>query len=101
MSAREHGGWQDETVADLVQSARLIAKHSCSCPVGAHQNALHDLASDVVRILGGVGEHHRGWAGSFTDDGRNGPPSYCIECSAAISDWVPWPCVTATQEVVQ
>lgn len=45
--------WQDETQEDLLASARRICEQteSCTCPDEPHQNALHDLAHDVVRVL--------------------------------------------------
>lgn len=47
-------GWQDETLDDLLASARHIVSQTeagCSCVDEPHQNALHDLAFDVVRVL--------------------------------------------------
>lgn len=46
--------WRDETLRDLVISASHIvsAAQTCDCPDEGHQNTLHDLAHDVLRILG-------------------------------------------------
>ena len=46
-------GWQDETLDDLAKSAaRIVAQaESCACPDEPHQNALHDLAHDFLRVM--------------------------------------------------
>lgn len=41
--------------------------------------------------------HTRGWGSDRPDDGRDSPPAYCIECSAAAQQWVAWPCTATTE----
>jgi len=45
--------WQDETLADLQETARRIVRQTktCKCPDEKHHNLLHDLAADLLRVF--------------------------------------------------
>lgn len=57
--------WQDETITDLIESARRICAdtESCTCPDEPHHNRLHELAQDLLRLSEVKNPHERVSAG--------------------------------------